>query len=202
VLQWSEVDKSVSLGLVQNRGRSLNSRSVLAKLILDQSQSILLLRESFQCQEAKRLSSSTTDGSVLQDFLRRSQLWSRERVRLPRRLRSALWALIPVQLLWGIWLATIVTGATSCRGPICMVASLHQHAAALLACGVFCVAGLVGLIPTTRGLSKCNSREVVGLAIASAAGGAALLGVAALVIGALIILIILATFVLALTATS
>jgi hypothetical protein len=60
----------------------------------------------------------------------------------------------------------------------------------------------VGLIPTTRGFSKCNGIEVIGLAIASGAGGASLLGIAALIIGALIPLIILATFVLALTATS
>jgi hypothetical protein len=83
-----------------------------------------------------------------------------------------------------------------------MVATLHYHAAALLACGVFCVAILVGLIPATRGFSKCNGTEVIGMAIASAAGGASLLGIAALIIGALIAFFLLATFVLASTSTS
>jgi hypothetical protein len=113
-----------------------------------------------------------------------------------------LWCLVPVQLFWAIWLATIVTGSTACRGPICTVAILDHHAAALLACGVFSVAGLVGLITTTRGFSRCNGPEVIGLATATAASGASLLGIAALIIGALILLLILATFVLAATATS
>ena len=143
------------------------------------------------------------DGShILSEFVERSQPWSRERVPVPRRLRWALWALVPVELFWAIWLATIVTGATACRGPICTVTTLDHHAAELLACGVFSVAGLMGLIPTTRGFSRCNGPEVIGLATATAAGGASLLGIAALMTGALIVLIILATFVLASTATS
>jgi hypothetical protein len=56
-------------------------------------------------------------------------------------------------------------------------------------------------MPTTRGFFRCNGIEVIGLAIALAAGGAALLGVVALLIGALIVLIIMATFVLASTAS-
>jgi uncharacterized membrane protein YhaH (DUF805 family) len=139
---------------------------------------------------------------LLSDFIQRSQPWSRERVAVPRRLRWALWALLPVELFWAVWLATIVTGSTACRGPICTVTTLDHHAAALLACGVFSVAGLAGLIPTTRGFSRCNGPEVIGLAVATAAGGASLLGIAALITGALILLIILATFVLASTATS
>jgi hypothetical protein len=139
---------------------------------------------------------------LLSDFIQRSQPWSREREPIPRRLRWALWALLPVELFWAIWLATIVTGSTACRGPICTVTTLGHHAAALLACGVFSVAGLAGLIPTTRGFSRCNGPEVIGLALATAAGGASLLGIAALMTGALILLIILATFVLASTATS
>jgi hypothetical protein len=140
--------------------------------------------------------------NVIKDFVQPTETWSRERVPIPRRLRWALWTLVPVELFWAIWLATIVTGATACRGPICTVITLDHHAAALLACGVFCVAGLAGLIPTTRGFSRCNDLEVIGLAIATAAGGASLLGVAALITGALILLIILATFVLASVATA
>ena len=141
-------------------------------------------------------------GSALKDFLQASRPWSREQVSVPRRLQQMLWLLTPVELFWAVWLATIVTGSTSCRGPICTVATLDHHAAALLACGVFSVAGLAGLIPTTRGFSRCNGPEVIGLAIATAASGASLLGIAALTICALILLIILATFVLASTATS
>ena len=144
----------------------------------------------------------TANVSVIEDFVRQTESWSRERVAVPPRLRWAFFALIPVELFWAIWLATIVTGSTACRGPICTVATLDHHAAALLACGVFSVAGLVGLIPTTRGFSRCNGPEVIGLAIAIAASGASLLGIAALITGALILLIILATFVLASTATS
>jgi hypothetical protein len=139
---------------------------------------------------------------VLSDFLKSSEPWSQERVRVPRRLRWALWALIPIELFWVIWLATIATGATSCRGPICTIATLDHHVAVLLACGVSCIAVLVGLIPFTRGFSKCNGRELTGLSVASAAGGVALLGIAALVIGTLIVLIVLAIFLLAFTATS
>ena len=102
----------------------------------------------------------------------------------------------------GHWLVTILTAATPCDGPICTVATLNHHSAALLACGVICLIGLAGLAIPTRGLSLCNGREVIGVAIAVAAGGAALLGLAALLIGAAIVLIILAIFLLALTATS
>jgi hypothetical protein len=139
---------------------------------------------------------------LLSDFMQRSQPWSRERVPVPSRLRWSLWALVPVELFWAVWLATIVTGATACRGPICTVVTLDHHAAALLACGVFSVASLAALIPTTRGFSRCNGPEVIGLAIATAASGASLLGLAALMTGALILLIIPATFILASTATS
>ena len=148
------------------------------------------------------LRSATLRSSALGDFLNNSEPWSRERVPVSRQLRWSLWALVPVELFWAIWLATIVTGSTACRGPICTVVTLDHHAAALLACGVLCVAGLVGLIPTTQGFSRCNGPEVLGLAVATAASGASLLGIAALMTGALIVLIILATFVLASTATS
>jgi hypothetical protein len=151
---------------------------------------------------ATPLSAPEMTGTVLTDFIESSQLWSRERVAVPRRLRWALFALIPMEIFWTIWLATIVTGSTACRGPIYTVITLDHHAAALLACGVFSVAVLVGLIPTTRGFSRCNGPEVIGLASATAASGASLLGIAALMTGALILLIIPATFVLAYTATS
>ena len=157
---------------------------------------------SFLPTSHNSLGISELRSDLLSDFIQRSQPWSRERVPVPSRLRWALWALIPVELFWAIWLATIVTGATACRGPICTVTTLDHHAAALLACGVFSVAGLAGLIPTTRGFSRCNRPEVIGLAIATGASGASLLGIAALMTGALILLIILATFVLASTATS
>jgi hypothetical protein len=147
-------------------------------------------------------SSSGGNSHVLWSFIESSQPWSRERIPIPGRLRWALWTLVPVELFWAIWLATIVTGATACRGPISTVTTLDHHAAALLACGVFSVAGLAGLIPTTRGFSRCNGIEVIGLAITTATSGASLLGIAALITGALILLIVPATFVLASTVTS
>jgi len=155
------------------------------------------IRRAFGRYDHRQPSSS----GVVSEFIERSMPWSRARIPMPGRLRWALWALILVEFAWGIWLATIVSGGSPCQGSICMVATLRHHAAALLACGVFCIAGLLGLIPTTRGFSKCNGTEVIGLALTSAAGGASLLGVAAVMIGALIILIVVTTFVLALTAT-
>ena len=140
--------------------------------------------------------------SVLLDFLRRSQQWSTERVLLPLRLRRTFWVLIPVELVWGIWLVTVVTGATRCDGPICSVATLGRHAGVLLVFAVLCLTGLVGLAPTTRGLAQCNAREMAGLGIAAAAGGASLLGIAALLLGAVIVLMILAAFCAALSATA
>ena len=139
---------------------------------------------------------------VLSDFVRRSQPWSRQQVRLPQRLRRTLWVLIPIDLIWGIWLWTITTGASPCDGPICTVATLNDHAAVLLGCAIVCVAGLVGIAAATRGLSHCGGREVVGVGFAAGAGGAALLGIAALLVGALIVLIILAAFVAAFTASA
>jgi hypothetical protein len=139
-------------------------------------------------------------GSVLMDFLQTSRPWSRERTPIPRRLQLSLWALLPFEVLWAIWLGTILTRATPCSGLICTVATLHHHAAALLACGASCIAGLAGLMPTTRGFAKCNGIEMAGLASASAAGGASLLGIGALMLGAVIGLIVLAAFVLAFTA--
>jgi len=138
---------------------------------------------------------------VLSHFLKSIRSWTQERIRVPRGLRSALLILILLELFWVIWLATIVTGATSCRGPICAVATLDHHAAALLACGAFCIAALATLFPATLGFSKCNRAEVMALLIAASAGGLSLLGLAAVIIGALIALIILATFVLGITAT-
>ena len=150
---------------------------------------------------ALRSSLLSSNPDALSDFVAHSRPWSRERVPVPRRLRWSLWALLPMELFWAIWLATIVTGSTACRGPMCTVITLDHHAAALLACGVFSVAGLMGLIPTTRGFSRCNGLEVIGLTVATAASGASLLGIAALITGALILLIILATFILASTAS-
>jgi hypothetical protein len=139
---------------------------------------------------------------VLLDFVRRSQPWSRRRVPLPQRLRRALWILIPIDLIWSIWLWTITTGASPCDGPICTVATLNHHSALLLGCAIICVAGLLALSAVTRGLSECGGREIVGVGIAAGIGIAALLGITALLVGALVVLIILAAFVAAFTASA
>jgi hypothetical protein len=182
----------------------MNTESVLTKLVPHQ------VRAN---RHSNRIPTRSQDGAygssskaasrcALSNFISISKPWSRERVSLPRSIRGTVWALFPMELFWVIWLATIVTGATSCRKLICTVATLDHHAAELLVCGVFCVAVLAGLIPSTRGFSKCNGIEVIGLAIALAAGAVALLGIAALMIAAVIALIVLATFLLAFTATS
>jgi hypothetical protein len=139
---------------------------------------------------------------VLADFVRHSQPWNRQPVMLPRRLPRTLWALVAIDLLWGIWLWTITTGASPCDGPICTVATLNHHAGVLLGCAVVCVAGLLSLAIPTRGLSQCGGREVVGVGIAAGAGGTALLGIAALLVGAVIVLIVLLAFVAAFTASA
>lgn len=134
--------------------------------------------------------SSDNTNDLLTDFVKSVEPWSSEPVALPRRLCGALWALITIELAWGIWLITIATGDAPCDGLICAVTTLG-HVRVLLICTVICVAGLVGLVPSTRGLSKCNGRQVAGVAIASASGAVALLGIAALLVSAVIGLIML-----------
>jgi hypothetical protein len=205
-LKHSEDGLGPHAGLVRDRSRLMDISALRGRLAAHQAPTTSLslsnrISQSSQlCDAAPGLASPRANCNVLSDFVESSQPWTRERVPLPRRLRWTLWSMIPLELFWAIWLATIITGATgatSCDGPICTIATLNHHAAALLACGVFSIAGLTGLIPTTRGFAKCNGIEVIGVAIVSAAGGAALLGVAALVIGALIVLALIATFVLA-----
>jgi hypothetical protein len=137
--------------------------------------------------------SSRSQSGALSDFVRHSQPWSRARTALPRRLRLIVWALIPLQLLWGIWLVSTVSSA-SCHSRICSVATLGGHAGALLVLAVLCLAGLLGLVPSTRGLSQCNGAEAAGVCASAVAGGAALLGIAALLLGAVIVLMIFAAF--------
>jgi hypothetical protein len=144
---------------------------------------------------------SRASSTLLSDFVRSSQPWSRERLPLPSRLRHTLWAIIPVELLWGIWLVTILSGSTQCGGPICTIATLNHHTAVLLACAAICIAGLGALAPATRWLSQCNGREVVGVATATAAGAAALLGIAALLASVVVALIVLLAFLAGFSAT-
>jgi hypothetical protein len=139
--------------------------------------------------------SSEINYNSLQAFVENSQPWSREGVPLPRRLTCLLWASIPAELAWGIWLVTVLTGDSHCDGRICAVATLGNHPGILLACAAICIAGLAALVPGTRGLSRCNGRQVAGMAAASTAGGVALLGIASLIVGAVIGLLILAAIV-------
>jgi hypothetical protein len=88
-------------------------------------------------------------------------------VPIPQGLRRALWTAQLVQLFWAIWLVTIVTGHSSCDGPICTVATLHHHAAALLACTDTSPARpTVPLVPTCRlevvAMLMANSRADAG----------------------------------------
>jgi hypothetical protein len=135
--------------------------------------------------------STQRDLNVLKDFVKSSQPWSREGVRLPLRLTCLLWALTSAELAWGIWLMTVLTGDSRCDGRICAVATLGNHQGLLLVCVAVCIAGIAVLAPGTHGLSRCNGRQVAGVAVASAAGGVAMLGIAALIVSAAIGLIVL-----------
>jgi hypothetical protein len=140
------------------------------------------------------LGSRMASNAALWDFVEKSQGWSRVSAPLPRRLTWTLWALIPVQTAWALWLVSIVSGHTACDGSLCGVATLNNHAAILLTCAASCVVGLSAFIPGTRGLSRCNGWELSVVAAASLIGAIALLGIVALLVGAVIVLIIVATF--------
>ena len=136
--------------------------------------------------------------SALTEFLRGSQQWSRQRILLPKRLRRSLAGLSLVQLAWSGVLVLIMTGVVSCGGPICTVATLDHHVTVLLLSSV-CLIGFVGLTPLTRGLSKANSLEVLGLALTTTAGALALLGIAALVSAVMATGLVLMAFLTAFT---
>lgn len=149
-------------------------------------------------QRWARLPIAVVQQNALLDFVGQSQSWTSERVRLPVRLRRALWCQIVVQLGWATWLTLITTGDTLCEGPICTVATLDHHAAVLVLSSI-CLAGLLGLAPSTRGLAQANGREVLIMAVATAAGAAALLGIAALALAVLVAALVLLAFLTALT---
>jgi hypothetical protein len=140
-------------------------------------------------------SPSKANDYVVHAFVQSGETWTRQAVPLPRRLRLALWTLMPIELTWGIWLVTVLTGDAYCDGPICAVATLGNHVAVLLACALVSFGGLIGLVPFTRGFSQCDGRQAAGVAVAAVAGVAALLGIAALIIGAAIGLILLTVIV-------
>jgi hypothetical protein len=148
------------------------------------------------------LSSPGRNKSVLINFVKRVRSGRSERVPVPRRLRWTLWVWILIELGWAIWLVASLSGPTACHGRLCTIATLRHHEAALLACTALCIIGLTALAFPTRALSQCDGKEVIGLAIASAAGGAALLGIAALLIVGVIAVMLIAIFFLAFTATS
>lgn len=137
----------------------------------------------------------------LSEFVRRSQPWSAVRTPLPSLLRRALWLLMLVDLVWGIWLATIVGVGGSCRGPVCTVATLDGHAPVLLGCAGVSLVGLVAAALSTRGLAEVDGRELAGVVVSTLAGGAALLGLAVLVTVALVVALAVAAFVTAFTFT-
>ena len=141
------------------------------------------------------------DDNVVAGFVRRSVPWSAEPIPLPPRLRRAIWVLIPVQLVWGLWLGLITAGASSCGGAVCRVATLGQHPAVLLGCSVVCLVGLVILAPFTHGFARANAGEVTGLIIATVAGGVTVLGIAALGTAILLAVIVIGAFLAAFSFT-
>jgi hypothetical protein len=129
------------MGLVPERSRLMNNGSLQRMGRLDTPALRVLDRHKVptnsEIHHEDRPASARVDDNLLQAFVARSQPWSRQRIAPPRRLQRMLWLLIPVELLWAIWLATIVSQAIACRGLVCTVSTLDHHAAALLACGIF-----------------------------------------------------------------
>ncbi len=152
-------------------------------------------------ENGQQLRRSSVDDSMLANFVRESVPWSAEPIRLPSRLRQAIWALIPVQLVWGVWLGLIAAGSSSCNSALCAVTTLGRHAGLLLTCSAICLVGLVVLAPSTRGFARANAREITGLIVATAAGGTTLLGVAALGLVVMIAAVMVVAFFAAFTIT-
>lgn len=139
-------------------------------------------------------------GDALAQFIRQSQPWSRERVALPRRVRCLVWLLVTLQLIWAVWLSTLLTGAL-CTGRLCAVATLGGQVTLLLACSLVSLAGLGGVAVVTRGLSATDGRESAGLTVSVAAGGVALLGVLAVACVLAVVLLAFAVLFGTMTAT-
>jgi hypothetical protein len=104
------------------------------------------------CQE----SFTKANDGLLTDFIGSSRAWVGKPVLLPRRLRRALVASIPV-LFWLVWLAIVGKGASPCAAPIRKVTSLDDHAAALLACDARYISPLA--MPTDPGFVDIQRRS-------------------------------------------
>lgn len=131
--------------------------------------------------------------NVLAEFVRASQPWSAERVALPQRVRRALWSLLPVQLVWVIWLSAVATGTSSCRGSVCQVATLDGRALVLMVGTTVSLLGLTVLAVRTRGFASASYTETVGLGLAGGVGSLTVMGIVALlfalaVVGAALVL--------------
>ena len=138
---------------------------------------------------------------MLSEFIRRSRPWSDERAMVPRCVRRVLWFMLPAQLVWAVWLTTLVTGLRSCDGAVCVMATLDGRPTLLLIFSLISLAAVGFVAIRTRGLSSSNGRETAALIVAIASGGLALLGIAALLSVVGIVLATLGVFSGAMTAT-
>ena len=140
---------------------------------------------------------SRSGGNVLVAFVQQSVPWTAEPVPVPRRLRRALWVMLPVQLVWAGWLGLTATETVAWDSPVRAILTLGHHDV-LLGCAAACLAGLAILAVLTRGFVGTNAYQTAGLIVATAAGGVALLGVAALalviLLAAVVIAVSIATF--------
>lgn len=127
-----------------------------------------------------RPDSSSGSRTALEQFLRRSRSWTRERIAIPLRVRRLLWGMVPIHLIWSTWLALVLAEVAPCEGSVCTVVTLDGRAALLLICSISSLVVLVGVAASTRGLRSSNCGETAWLTAAAGAGGVALLGITAL----------------------
>jgi hypothetical protein len=110
---------------------------------------------------------------------------------LPRPLTYALWAITAGNLLVGGWAAAVLTGALSCSGFLCTLATLGDRPLLLLILTCNCVAAMLGAATVTGGLTKAGGAQWGVLVTTAVVGACTVLGVvlALLLVAAAITLI-------------
>lgn len=95
---------------------------------------------------------------------------------------AALWIIFGLNLMFGCWLVAVRSGAATCSGTLCAVATLGNHALLTLVLTGLCVGALLALTPTTRFLTRAGGPEIAMTVLAALCGAAALMGVVALLL--------------------
>ncbi|MGI8815799.1 MAG: hypothetical protein ACR2G2_11155 [Pseudonocardia sp.] len=107
--------------------------------------------------------------------------WSAERVPLSVAVTGTLWTLLIVNIALGAWLFAVLSGAASCSGWPCSIATLGGHAGLLLGLSGSCLAALAGSALVTRGLTGAGAVPLAMVIFGAVCGSIALVGVVALV---------------------